>query len=121
MITNKTIDSLKLGDMRHVIKVQKPKVNTDEGGGHPELYQDVLEAFAYIKSINQAEQFRFQQLGHTITHQVLIRYEGVPVTADMVVNFNGRILRIHGVTNWEEKDEFYVLTCGEEQPEESVS
>ena len=121
MITNKNIETLRLGDMRHLVTLQKPRTVSDAGGGHAELNQDVLQAFAYIKSISQSEQFRFQQLGHAVSHQVLIRYLDTPVTADMVLDFNGRKLRILGVNNWEEKNEFYLLTCGEDQPGERPS
>lgn len=101
------------GDLRHKISIAKEVLAADGGGGHERSYTEYLFVWAMIKPVSARLPQHGDKLEHLITHDVIIRWNSatsVVATSDIVV-YNNREMKIEGIINIEERNEWLQLRC----------
>lgn len=101
------------GDLRHKIDIAKEVLTPDGGGGHERTYKEYLSLWAKIKPVSARLPQQGEKLEHMITHDIVIRWNKVTAdvaTSDIVV-YNNRQMKIDGIINIEERNEWLQLRC----------
>ena len=68
---------MKVGMLRHRVRIQESVLSSDGAGGFTEAWQDVAdtpEVSAAITVMSTSEQLRFYQQEVTVTHRLVLRY-----------------------------------------------
>ncbi len=101
------------GDLRHKISIKKEVLKPDGGGGHERSYTEYLIAWAMIKPVSARLPQQGDKLEHIITHDVVIRYNTVSrnVASSDIVVYNDRQMKIDGIINVDERNEWLQLRC----------
>jgi SPP1 family predicted phage head-tail adaptor len=107
------------GSMRHRILVERVAQTSDGQGGFTRgSWSTYFAAFAKIEPLSAREMIFAGQRAMGVTHKVTLRYrfDKLP-TVEMRINFTIgstiRIFQILGVTNVDERNDFWTLLCKE--------
>lgn len=111
---------MKIGKLRHTVKVQYPKRVTDAGGGAVIQWQTLAILHANVRPATAREQNESSQLEQITTHKVTIRYSSEFSRFDNKhrLLFDDRSFRINTVTNKDERNRWIELDCEEYHADE---
>lgn len=102
-------------DANKRLTVQEQQVVSDGQGGRTTVWADLEttpKVWAAIYPLSARESFAAQQVGHTTTHRILIRYRA-DLTPAMRLLYGDREFTIDGMVNVREADEAWELRCTE--------
>jgi len=104
-----------VGDMRDEIiisarDIAPPLFDTES---HRQVFTDPQSCFAKTDTFAGVEIFQGTNLLGVKTHAFTIRDEGLAITTEHVVEFKGNFFAILRINNFEERDLFLLLECGE--------
>lgn len=102
------------GALRHRIDIQSVSLAADTIGGSVETWATITggAVWARVKPLEGRESSQADQTMRLVTHSVTIRYLSTVTTA-MRVKFGARIMRIVGIVNQDERNEWSKLMCEE--------
>lgn len=103
---------LTAGSLRHRIKIQRPSLQSDGGGGGVLTFADYAEMRAFVKPTTGSERLYSMRLEANTTHRIFIRYRDDLTTTDRI-NFNGRLMQIRALINLEERNRFIEIYADE--------
>lgn len=83
---------------RHKISFQNRKSGKNERREPVDVWEDVLETYAYVQPVSGKEQFLSNQNYSTTTHKVRCRYSGL-VKTDQRIKFGDRVFDIISAIN----------------------
>lgn len=108
-----------VGKMRHRITFQRFDGERDGYGDPLEAddahWTDVATTWAAIDPISGREFYAAEQSQSEVTHKVRLRYRPGLTTA-MRISWEGRLLKILSIIDWEERHESLLLMCKELVP-----
>jgi SPP1 family predicted phage head-tail adaptor len=103
---------MKIGKLRHRVRLQEYVISKDSFGAEVENWSDTATVWASIEPLSGREYFAAQQINAEVSTKITIRYRaGVKPT--MRILFGGRIFEILSVINTEEKNRELILMCRE--------
>jgi SPP1 family predicted phage head-tail adaptor len=103
---------MKIGKLRHRIKIQKYTAGRDSFGGEEPVWTDVAEVWARVSPVSGKEFFASAQVNAEVTTKITMRYiKGI--TPKMRVVFDGRSFDIVSVLDFEERGIELNLMCRE--------
>lgn len=105
---------VKAGDLRHRIVIERAERTSDGAGGSTTEWETVAEVWAAIWSRSADEDFRFDRVAGTATHDVWIRHRA-DVSPDMRIRFGSRVFDVLGVIDVEDRGVW--LKCPVEERE----
>lgn len=101
---------INVGELKRVIKFRK-YVGEDDWTTNTEM-PIVCETWAKINPITGKQFWEAQSVGSTVTHEVYIRYRE-DISANMVIDYKGRIFDIVYLFNMDEEDRFIKILAKE--------
>jgi SPP1 family predicted phage head-tail adaptor len=102
----------KIAQLRQRITFQSLARTTDGQGGWTETWTDFKTVWAQVTPSSGKERYFAQRIEENITHKITIRWmEGL--TAEMRINFEGRIFQIHSIRRENEERWFLILDAEE--------
>ena len=104
-----------LGDLRDEIKLQDRNIVPPVYGSpdFDESYTDQSTTWAKIITVSGKTFFDGVNQDVNITHEITIRYDATVTASKTWVEFNNRRIDILSIENWEERNEWMILTCNE--------
>jgi SPP1 family predicted phage head-tail adaptor len=103
---------MKIGKLRHRIKIQKYTAGRDSFGGEEPVWTDVAEVWARVSPVSGKEFFASAQVNAEVTTKITMRYiKGI--TPKMRVVFDSRSFDIVSVLDFEERGIELNLMCRE--------
>ena len=90
--------------------IQQRALTGDGQGGNAVVWTDVTTCWASVEPFKAWEQYIHQQVQHTVTHQVVVRYQS-GITPDMRILFGSRVFRIVGESRPNERRIMLVFDC----------
>lgn len=103
---------MRIGDLRHRIKLQTAARVSDGAGGYTVTWTDTATIWASVEPVSGREPYAANQLQGQVSHKVLIRYR-TGVSHGMRVLFGTRTFDVQAVLNDKEGDESLTLYCQE--------
>ena len=103
---------MKIGTLRHRVKIQTYTAFRDSFGAEEPEWTDVATAWASVTPISGKEYFASAQLNAELTTKITMRYL-CGITPKMRVVFDERIFEIVSVINYEERNVEINLLCKE--------
>jgi hypothetical protein len=104
-----------IGDLRTPVKLQTRSIDSPdfEGADFDELFSDVPETPASVRTLRDQTRFDGVSQDERITHEVLVRYcDDVNDSQTWIfVCHSGDRLKVLGVENFEERNEWLLLDC----------
>lgn len=122
-ILRRKLRKISSGDLRDEIVVSLKSIAAPIAASvAPEMGFSNLPFFwAKIETMERKELFAGTQLLGIRTHQFTIRYPDEDITSDHVVVFLGKLYDVLSINDFEERQEYLVLNCGEKGPQEFSS
>jgi SPP1 family predicted phage head-tail adaptor len=93
---------ISVGMLDKKIALQREDLTSDGGGGYTKTWTTYLNPWARITPVSANEAMVSQQLQHTVTHDIIIRYNSGVKAADSILYKNTRY-NIKSIINVEMK------------------
>jgi len=106
------LTKLKPGEARHLVQIQRRRLQTAAFGEQVEIWDTVCETYAAIRSLSGREFFAAQQVMSTATHEIKMRWPCDMTVRDRI-KFGQRAFDIVNITNIAERNIELILTCVE--------
>lgn len=102
------------GEYRHVVTFQTREDKRNKYGEVIESWKNSFKARVGIYPISGREFYAAETVNSEVTHKLNMRYmPNQHISPDMRIDFNGRILQIISVINFQEKNVELQLLCKE--------
>jgi len=100
------------GRLRHRLEFEKSSLSSDGQGGQTRAWSTRATVSGSLKPLRAEERFYNEQLNHTGTHEVVIRYRDDLESSDRI-KFGSRYFQIIGIMNPNERNRQLVITAKE--------
>jgi SPP1 family predicted phage head-tail adaptor len=100
------------GRLRHRITIEEKAQAPDGVGGFSETWQTFATVWAEVKPLRARERFFAEKIESSITHLVKLRFR-FGIDPEMRIMHGGRTLKILGIVNVEERNQWLELSCEE--------
>ncbi len=107
---------MKIGKLRHRVKIQAYTAGRDSFGSEEPVWTDVATVWASVTPVSGKEYFASAQVNTEISTKITMRYIS-GITPKMRVVFDARIFEIISVLNFEERGIELNLMCKESVPD----
>lgn len=107
---------MKIGKLRHRVKIQAYTAGRDSFGGEEPVWTDVATVWASVTPVSGKEYFASAQVNAEISTKITMRYIS-GITPKMRVVFGNRVFEIISVLNFEERGIELNLMCKESVPD----
>jgi SPP1 family predicted phage head-tail adaptor len=103
---------LKAAEARHLVQIQRRRLNTTTYGEQVEIWDTVAEAYAAIRSLTTREYFAAMQVQSSATHEIRMRWPCDMTVRDRI-KFGARAFDIVNISDRDERHIELTLTCAE--------
>ena len=107
---------MRIGKLRHRIKIQEYTAGRDSFGSEEPIWTDVVTVWASVTPGSGKEHFASAQVNAEVSTKISMRYRS-GITPKMRVAFGTRIFEIVSVLNYEERGIELNLMCKESVPD----
>lgn len=104
---------MRIGPLRHRVKIQKPSDTRDGGGRVTRTWPEVAKRWASVEPLTGAEGLQASTTGAQITHRVRMRYLSGVLPEWRIVN-DTQTLNIVNILNIRQQNRELVLMCKED-------
>lgn len=101
-------------EMRLRMEVLMPHKTHDEGGGHKEELFAIGMFWAGLSAVGHHKQSVGYTLERRISHKITVRYDA-RIKSDCSLLHEGRLFKIEWIIDPDERKEFLILLCSEQQ------
>ncbi len=122
-ILRRPLRKVSSGDLRAEVQIALKAIQAPNSASvAPDMaFQNIPLTWAKVVTTGRKELFAGTQLLGIKTHDITIRFPDQEITSDHVVFWKGEIYDVLNTQNYEERDEYLILYCGEKGPEEFPS
>jgi len=109
------VTEVRIGDLRHRVRIEARQRLPDDGGGARETWSLLDEVWAAIEPAGGAERVDADQLSGGVTHLIRMRAGGPAVQLDMRIVWGGRKFEIRSVIDVGERKQWTEISAEERE------
>lgn len=114
MAKRKPVTPITNGDLKNKITIEQLTLVSDGQGGQVESWSAIAtDYWAYVRETSASERLYAQKFQTQRSHEIWLRHDSVTstITEKMRVIYDGKILQVKGVRNYDTRDSYIILDC----------